>query len=295
MTGTGNAAAREETLGKAGVLLEALPFIREHRGATVVVKLGGSAMADPRLAASFAQDVALLRLAGLRPVVVHGGGPQISALSERLGLTPRFERGLRVTDRETLEVTRMVLVGTINKEIVSHVNRQGIPAIGVSGEDGELLVAVPREGADLGFVGRITHVRAEVLERLMESFVPVVASIATDGRGQPYNVNADEVAGAVAAALRARKLVYLTDVAGLSPDGGSGPPISEVSLEECERLVASGAVRDGMIPKVESLVSALRAGVGHAHILDGRVEHALILELFTPEGVGTMVTAGEGT
>ncbi len=272
---------------KADVLLEALPYMREHNGRTVVLKVGGAAMAEPRLTASFAQDIALLRLAGIRPVVVHGGGPQISALSERLGLTPRFERGLRVTDAETLDVARMVLVGRINKDIVGQINRQGIAAAGLSGDDGDLIVAAPRGDGSLGFVGTVVEIRAALLETLLADFVPVIASTATDGGGQAYNVNADETAAAIAVALRAEKLVYLTDVPGLYDEDEE--LLSEVSLAEAEALVANGIVRGGMIPKVEGVVQAMKGGVRRAHILDGRVEHALILELFTPEGLGTMV------
>lgn len=285
---------RQRTLSKARVLLEALPYMKEHAGTTVVVKLGGAAMGDGRLLDSFAEDVALLRLAGIHPVIVHGGGPQVSAVSERLGLTPRFENGLRVTDAETLEVARMVLVGSINKDVVAAINRQGIPAAGISGDDGQLLIARGRE-AELGFVGEVVEVRAGILQTLMERFVPVVASIATDGRGQAYNVNADEVAGAIATALGAAKLIYLTDVPGLlEEDHGAPSIISELSVEGCERLLAGGGVSGGMVPKVAALVRAMRGGVGRGHVLDGRVEHALILELFTPEGLGTMVAPEAG-
>ncbi len=277
---------RQRTVAKARILLEALPYMKEHFGTTVVVKLGGSAMAEPGLLASFAEDVALLRLAGIRPVLVHGGGPQVSEVSRRLGLEPRFENGLRVTDAETLDVARMVLVGKINQDLVAAVNRQGIPTAGVSGDDGNLLIAEPRE-ADLGFVGRITEVRAGLLQTLMGEFVPVVASIATDGAGQTYNVNADEVAAEVAVALGAQKVIYLTDVPGLY-DGDE--LLSELSVKECDALLGSAAVTGGMIPKVEGVLRALGAGVRRAHLLDGRVEHALILELFTPEGLGTMIT-----
>ncbi len=285
---------RERTLAKARVLLEALPYIREHRGRAVVVKVGGAALEQAPLARSFAEDVALLRLAGVRPVVVHGGGPQISAISERLGVTPRFIRGLRVTDAETLTVARMVLAGVINKDLVGLINAQGVPAVGVSGEDARLLEGAPkgsRDGVDLGFVGEVARVNTRLLTALMEEFVPVVASIASDGEGQPYNVNADEAAAAVAVSLTAEKLVYLTDVPGLWEEvGGDAQLLSEVSVGECRRLLASGAVTSGMIPKVESALVAMAGGVRKTHILDGRVEHALLLELFTPEGLGTMVS-----
>lgn len=279
---------------KARTLVEALPYIREHAGKTVVVKIGGTSLADPELLDFLAQDVALLRLAGVHPVVVHGGGPQITAMSERLGLRPRFERGLRVTDEETLDVVRMVLVGRINADVVSAINRQGVSAAGVSGQDGAMLQAKPRVG--LGLVGEIVDVRPSILETLLERFVPVVASMAADGRGQAYNVNADEAAAAVAVALGATKLVYLTDVPGLLEGSGGRPSIlSEVSAADCERLLADGGVTGGMIPKVEALLDAIRRGVARGHILDGRVPHALILELFTPEGLGTMITSGEGS
>lgn len=290
MTVTLDPGVRQRTLAKARVLLDALPYLREHAGTTVVVKLGGAAMAEPRLLDRFAQDIALLRMVGVRPVVVHGGGPQISALSERLGLTPRFEGGHRVTDAETLEVARMVLVGTLNKDLVARVNRGGVPAIGLCGEDGDLLVAARRTGPggeDLGFVGDITSVNHILLRELMDTAVPVLASTATDRRGQSYNVNADLAAAAVAAAVDAAKLVVLTDVPGVVQDEEL---ISELTLDDARALVHAGVVTDGMVPKMEAVIQAMRAGVGRAHILDGRVEHALILELFTPEGMGTMVT-----
>lgn len=293
MSGAVTQGPRQETLAKGRVLLDALPYLREHSGAVIVVKLGGSVMTDPGLLATFSLDVALLRQVGVRPVIVHGGGPQITRESERLGLAPRFVRGLRVTDADTLEIVRMVLLGRINKDLVKAMNEQGAPAAGVSGEDAALLIASPR-GEDLGFVGKIVEVRPYLLESLMEGFVPVVASLATDGAGQSLNVNADEVAAALAVALGASKLVYLTDVPGIIEDEGGTPAlISEASVSECERLLASGAVTDGMIPKIEHLVHALRGGVERGHVLDGRVPHAMILELFTPEGLGTMVTREE--
>jgi acetylglutamate kinase len=287
---------RQRTMAKARVLLEALPYMKEHWGKTVVVKLGGAAMEEPRLTDTFAEDIAILHLVGIRPVIVHGGGPQISALSRRLGREPRFVDGLRVTDADTLDLAKMVLVGKINKEIVTRINRQGIPAAGVSGEDGNLFIAAPKQALeDLGFVGEITSVNAGILERLMEGFVPVVASIATDGKGQTYNVNADEAAAAAAVALGAEKLVYLTDVPGLYEEvGGERSLLSELSLAGCERLLEGGAVSEGMIPKVKSLLDAMRSGVRKAHVLDGRVEHAIILELFTPEGLGTMIVHDGG-
>jgi len=283
-------AVRQRTLAKARILLEALPYMREHRGQVVVVKLGGAAMSEPHLTESFAQDVALLWLAGIRVVVVHGGGPQITAVSERLGLTPRFEQGLRVTDAETLEAVRMVLVGRLNKDLVGAVIRQGVPAAGMSGDDGSLLIAAPREES-LGYVGEVVEVRPALLDTLLTEFIPIVASTATDGRGQPYNVNADEAAAALAAALGAAKLIYVSDVPGIMAEEDGIPTLlSEVPLEECPRLVAAGVARGGMVPKLQGIERALRSGVERAHIVDGRVEHSLVLELFTPEGLGTMVT-----
>jgi acetylglutamate kinase len=280
----------QRTLSKVRVLLEALPYMSEHLGRDVVIKAGGAALAEPHLLEAFANDLAILRKVGVRPVVVHGGGPQISALSERLGLTPRFEDGLRVTDADTLEVAKMVLVGKLNKDIVGRINRSGVPAVGLSGDDGDLLLARKRpgpNGRDLGFVGEITGVNVPLLRTVMEAAVPVIASTGTDERGQSYNVNADHAAAAVAGALSASKLVLLTDVPGVMRDEEL---VSELSAGDAQRLVTGGDVSGGMVPKLEGVVGAIGSGVERAHIIDGRVEHCLILELFTPEGMGTMVT-----
>jgi acetylglutamate kinase len=280
----------QRTLSKVRVLLDALPYMSEHLGRDVVIKAGGAALAEPHLLEAFAKDLSILRKVGVRPVVVHGGGPQISALSERLGLTPTFEDGLRVTDADTLEVAKMVLVGKLNKDIVGRINRSGVPAVGLCGDDGDLLLARKRSGPngrDLGFVGHITGVNVPLLRSVMEAAVPVIASTATDDRGQSYNVNADHTAAAVAGALSASKLVLLTDVPGVMRDDEL---VSELSAGDAEGLVTGGAVTGGMVPKLEAIVSAIRDGVERAHIVDGRVEHCLILELFTPEGLGTMVT-----
>jgi acetylglutamate kinase len=279
---------RQRTLAKARTLLEALPYMREHFGRTVVVKLGGASLEDPRLVERFAEDVALLRMVGVRPVVVHGGGKQVTALSERLGIRPEFRDGLRVTNAETLEVARMVLVGSVNKGLVGHVNRAGVPALGLCGEDGNLLLARQRH-EDLGFVGDIQTVNVELLRHLMESAVPVLASVATDGRGQSFNVNADDAAAAVAVALGAAKLVMLTDVPGVLRDDEL---VSEMAASEAEALIEAGVVTGGMVPKLRAAAASVAGGVERAHIVDGRVEHALILELFTREGMGTMLTAG---
>ncbi len=278
---------RQRTRSKARVLLEALPFMKEHAGTTIVVKVGGAAMEDPVLAETFVQDVALLRLVGVRPVIVHGGGPQITAMSRRLGIEPAFVDGHRVTDEATLEVARMVLVGLVNQDLVSLLVRHGTPALGLSGHDGGLLRVRPR-AAELGLVGEVETVNVGLLDHLMQRSVPVIASIGTDEGGQSYNVNADLVAGSVAAACGASKLVYLSDVPGLY--GRDRALVSEASLTECRALIAEGVADGGMIPKLESAIAAMQAGVRRAHLVDGRVEHALILELFTPEGFGTMLT-----
>ncbi len=276
---------------KAAVLAEALPYIRRFWGKVVVVKYGGAAMTDPALAASFAQDVVLMRSVGMRPVVVHGGGPQIGRLMARLGKEPEFHQGLRVTDSDTLEIVRMVLVGKVNRDIVAAVNVHGALAVGLSGEDAGLITATARS-PELGFVGDVQAVNPSILERLLaEELIPVIATIASDAGGQAYNINADTAAGAVAEALRAEKLVYLTDVEGLRRDvDDPASLVNTVSADELEAMVGAGFVTGGMIPKIRSGLRAVRRGVGHAHILDGRMPHALLLEVFTREGIGTMVT-----
>ncbi len=279
---------------RAEVLVEALPYIHELRGRTIVVKYGGSAIAggDPAgTLASFATDVVLLRAVGVRPVVVHGGGPQIGELMGRLGKVPEFRDGLRVTDAETLEIARMVLVGKVNRELVTAINAHGHLAIGLSGEDAGLLTASPRH-PELGFVGDVGSVDADLLRRLVaEDLVPVVATIGSDGQGQAYNINADTAAGALAAALGAHKLVYLTDVEGIrSERDDPSSLLSRLDPDGLDRLVVAGAVAGGMVPKAAACAQAVRAGVGAAHVIDGRSEHALLLELLSDEGVGTMVS-----
>ncbi|MDH4111693.1 MAG: acetylglutamate kinase [Actinomycetota bacterium] len=282
---------RQRTVAKARTLLEALPFMREHHGKVIVVKYGGAAMDTVGLASSFAEDVALLQSAGVTAVVVHGGGPQVTDLSERLGIETMFVDGLRVTDAATLDVATMVLAGKLNTEVVASLVAGGVRAVGLSGVDGGLLLARKQSGPDLGFVGEVVHVNADVLRTLTrERFVPVVASIAVDETtGQSYNVNADVVASQLAIELGAEKLVFINDVPGLI--GPTGDLLSELSSAQCAELLAQpGVVGGGMIPKLESAVAALAADVGRVHFVDGRVEHSLVLELFTPEGVGTMVT-----
>ena len=274
----------------ADVLTEALPFIHRFRGQIVVVKYGGNGMtAEGR--ATFASDVVLLRTVGIRPVVVHGGGPQISQLMERLGKVPELRDGLRVTDAETLDIARMVLVGKVNRDLVGAINVHAPWAVGLSGEDAGLIQAEARDPG-LGFVGNVAAMNVSILERLMaEDLIPVVATIGSDTEGQAYNINADTAAAAVAVALSAAKLIYLTDVEGIRRDAGDPASlIRTLAASELSALVGDGAVTTGMIPKVEGCLSALAAGVGRAHVLDGRLPHALLLELLTSEGIGTMVS-----
>ncbi|HEX4905679.1 MAG TPA: acetylglutamate kinase [Acidimicrobiales bacterium] len=275
---------------KAAVLVEALPYIRRFSGQVVVVKYGGNAMSDDLTL--FAEDVALLHTVGIKVVVVHGGGPQIAAMLTRLGIESKFVDGLRVTDAETLDVVRMVLVGKVNRDIVGAMNVHGPIAVGVSGEDASLLTVKPHS-EEHGFVGNVSEVRTGVIDRLLaQDLVPVVATIGVDDDGQSYNINADTAAGAIADALGATKLVYLTDIEGIRRDvSDESTLISTITADELQGLITDGTVTEGMIPKVASCVDAVKGGVGHAHILDGRVPHALLLEIFTNKGIGTMVTA----
>jgi acetylglutamate kinase len=281
---------------KASVLVEALPYIRRFADQTVVVKYGGNALAgatsDSEALALFAEDIVLLHSVGVHPVVVHGGGPQISALMQRLGKTSEFVDGLRVTDSETVDIARMVLKGQVNPHLVSAINVHGPLAVGVSGEDAKLLIAAPRN-EKLGFVGDVVKVNPSVLQRLIgQEIIPVVATIGVDDAGQAYNINADTAAGAIATALGAEKLVYLTDIEGLRRDVNDATSlIRQTTPDELDRLMADGTLTGGMIPKIESCVGAVRGGVRRAHILDGRIPHVLLLEIFTDEGIGTMVRA----
>ncbi|HEV2309016.1 MAG TPA: acetylglutamate kinase [Acidimicrobiia bacterium] len=275
---------------KAAVLAEALPYIREFAGSTVVIKYGGHAMEEPGLAELFAQDVVLMRLVGMNPVVVHGGGPQISELMRRLGKEPEFVDGLRVTDADTVDIVRMALVGKVNREIVTNLNRHGSYAVGLSGEDAGLITVEQRDPR-LGYVGDVRRIDPAILERVLrEELIPVVATVGVDEAGQAHNVNADAAAGAIAQTLRAEKLVYLTDVPGLVRDVADHTSIvSRVDVAGLRALLDGGHVGEGMIPKVQSCIDAIDGGVRRAHILDGRQPHALLLEFFTREGIGTMV------
>jgi acetylglutamate kinase len=272
------------------VLLEALPYIREFHGRTVVIKYGGAAMLDDDLREGFATDVVLLKYVGLNPVVVHGGGPEITKYMDRLGLEVRFHEGLRVSDADTVEVAKMVLVGKLNAEIVQRLNRHGQPAVGLAGEDGTLFEVSPVANADqVGFVGSISRVDVDVLNHIAADYIPVIASSASDREGQSYNVNADEAAGKVAAALGAHKAIFLTDVEGwLTDPGDEGSLISRATVGEVE--AALGRIDGGMRPKLEACVEAISGGAQSAHIVDGRRPHSLLLELFTDAGIGTMVT-----
>jgi acetylglutamate kinase len=281
---------------RAAILVEALPYIQAFAGATVVVKLGGNAMIDEALAQSFAADIVLLRAVGVQPVVVHGGGPQIGELMARLGMESQFRDGLRVTDAATLEVARMVLGGKVNRDVVSAINRHDRQAVGLSGEDAGLIVARQRD-ADLGYVGDVTDVDDRILTTLLrDGFIPVISTIGTDGQGQAYNINADSAAIAIAEKLRAEKLIYLTDVSGLLTDvDDPSSLVSKLTAARARLFIDDGVVAGGMIPKIEACIGAVEAGVGSAHILDGRIPHVVLLELLTDAGVGTMLTRSEGS
>ena len=272
-------------------LLEALPYIREFHGRTVVIKYGGAAMHDPALREEFARDVVLLKYVGLNPVVVHGGGPEVTRLMERLHMPVEFVGGLRVSDAETVEVAKMVLVGKVNKDIVLRLGRHGQPAVGLCGDDG-LLFRVGRQaapgGEDIGFVGRIERIDVDVLKHVASDYIPVIASVGADREGNSYNINADEAAGAVARALRAYKVIFLTDVEGwLRNVDDSDTLVGEATADEV--VLALDEVAGGMRPKLAACVDAITGGVRYAHIVDGRVPHSLLLELFTDAGVGTRI------
>lgn len=281
-------------LTRAEVLVEALPYIRRFAGRTVVVKYGGNALAgtsEHDALALFAEDIVLMHTVGIRPVVVHGGGPQINDMLSRLNIESKFVNGLRVTDEATMQVVQMVLNGSVNPQIVSAINVHGNVAVGLSGEDGRTLQVTARD-ASLGFVGDIEKVRTHVIEGLLaDGLVPVLSTVGVDVNGQPYNINADTAAGAIAEALGAEKIVYLTDIAGLRKDIDDVQSlIQRITVDELSDLIADGTISGGMIPKVESCMQAVRGGVKSAHILDGRIAHVLLLELFTDQGVGTMIT-----
>jgi len=281
----------KQLIDKAEVLIEALPYIQRFYDKTIVIKYGGNAMLDEEFQNSFAVDVVLLRYVGLRPVLVHGGGPQIEATLARLGKKSKFADGLRVTDDETMEVVEMVLGGKVNRAIVSMIQRGGGRAIGLTGSDGDMIRVTQRlvDDCDLGRVGRVVSVDPEPIRAVTDAgFIPVIAPIGVDSEGITHNVNADEAAGAVAAALEAEKLILLTDVEGIRDSRGE--LITQLSIEEVRKHIEEGAIREGMIPKVECCIEALERGVQNTHIIDGRVLHAVLLEMFTDGGVGTLLT-----
>ncbi|MDI6854491.1 MAG: acetylglutamate kinase [Deltaproteobacteria bacterium] len=291
----------EEWIAKAEILLEALPYMRRFQGQTLVIKYGGAAMKEPELKKAFAQDITLLQYLGIHPVVVHGGGPQIGQYLKELNIPTRFVEGMRVTDAPTMDVVEMVLAGKINKEIVNLINTAGGRAVGLSGKDGRLLEAQklefyrpradePPEIIDIGLVGEVTAVNAQLIRTLQaQSFTPVIAPVGVGENGETYNINADLVAGAVAAALGAAKLILLTDVAGVLD--GEGRLVSSLTRRQAVDLMEAGTASGGMLPKLKCCLEALEEGVAKAHILDGRVLHAVLLEIFTDQGIGTEIIA----
>jgi acetylglutamate kinase len=275
-----------------GTLLEALPYIREFHGKTIVIKYGGAAMNDPALCEEFARDVVLLKYVGINPIVVHGGGPEITAYMQRLALPVEFVEGLRVSDEATVEIAKMVLVGKINKDIVLRLNRHGGPAVGLCGDDGSLFRVARRaapSGQDIGFVGEIVRTDVDVIRHVAQDYIPVVASVGADRAGKSYNVNADPAAAAIARAMGAHKVIFLTDVIGwLRDPADPGSLIAKTTTDQVDDALAG--IGGGMRPKLEACVEAVRGGVGAAHIIDGRIPHSLLLELFTDVGIGTKIS-----
>jgi acetylglutamate kinase len=286
---------RNVETNRVQVLSEALPYIQQFAGRTVVVKYGGAAMKESNLKEKVIRDIVLLSCVGMRPVVVHGGGPEINIWLEKLGIEPQFKNGLRVTDAATMEVVEMVLVGKVNKEIVSLINQAGGKAVGLCGKDGNLIQARPDGREGIGFVGEVSGVKIKILESLVNSgYIPVVSSVAADENGQSYNINADTVAGEIAAGLGAEKLILMTDTAGILEDYHKPESlIVKLDIQEARQLIESGIVSGGMIPKVNCCVRSLAQGVKAAHIIDGRLEHALLQEIFSDSGIGSMIVASE--
>ncbi|HEY9695111.1 MAG TPA: acetylglutamate kinase [Oculatellaceae cyanobacterium] len=285
----------KEEATRVRVLSEALPYIQQFSGRTVVVKYGGAAMKDSSLKDKVMRDIVFLSCVGLRPVVVHGGGPEINSWLDKLGIEPQFKDGLRVTDAATMDVVEMVLVGRVNKEIVSLINQAGGLAVGICGKDGNLIKARPEGREGIGFVGEVNSVDIKILNSLVSSgYIPVVSSVAADETGQAYNINADTVAGELAAALGAEKLILMTDTAGILKDyKDPSTLLAKVDIQEARQLIKSGVVSGGMIPKVSCCVRSLAQGVKAAHIIDGRIPHSLLLEIFTDAGIGSMLVASD--
>ena len=290
----------QELINKANVLVEALPWIREFNGKTIVIKYGGNAMVEESLKVGFARDIILMKYIGLNPVVVHGGGPQIGKVLEAMGIATRFEQGMRVTDARTMDVVEMVLGGKVNKEIVANINKQGCKAVGLTGKDGKLLTArklemkainpdtLTPEIIDIGMVGEVAKINPEIISALEEAnFIPVIAPVGVDDEGLTYNINADLVAGKIAGALKAEKLILLTDVEGVKDKDGN--LLNNIDISDVKGLIEDGTIAGGMIPKVTCCLDAIADGVMKSHIIDGRMEHACLLEIFTDQGVGTAV------
>jgi acetylglutamate kinase len=286
---------REDAASRVQVLSEALPYIQQFAGRTVVVKYGGAAMKDSTLKDQVIRDVVFLSCVGLRPILVHGGGPEINSWLDKLGIEPQFKNGLRVTDAPTMDVVEMVLVGRVNKEIVALINHAGGLAVGLCGKDGNLITARPQGEAGIGFVGEVCNVNIKILNTLVSSgYIPVVSSVAADETGQAYNINADTVAGEIAAAMGAEKLILLTDTRGILKDyKDPSTLIPKADIQQARELIDNGTVAGGMIPKVNCCVRSLAQGVKAAHIIDGRIPHALLLEIFTDIGIGTMLVGSQ--
>lgn len=282
---------REEEATRVRILSEALPYIQKFAGRTIVVKYGGAAMKDSSLKDKVIRDIVFLSSVGIRPVVVHGGGPEINTWLRKLNIEPQFKGGLRVTDADTMDVVEMVLVGRVNKELVSLINQAGVKAVGLCGKDGNMIKARPVDQENVGFVGEVTNVNIDLIQTLVTNgYVPVISSVATDDQGQAYNINADTVAGEIAAALAAEKLILLTDTAGILRDyKDTSTLLYKLDIQEARDLITTGIVAGGMIPKVSCCVRSLAQGVRASHIIDGRIPHALLLEIFTDEGIGSMI------
>lgn len=288
-----NKVQMQEYIDKAKILIEALPFIKRFYDKTVVIKYGGSALINPKIKETLIKDIALMKLVGMHPVIVHGGGPDINSFLDKMHIESKFINGLRVTDKDTMEIVEMVLAGKLNKSIVTDIESQGVKAVGISGKDGGILMAkkIEKNGVDYGCVGDIDTVDPSLIQSLIcNDFIPVIAPIAKDLEGNTYNINADYAAVAIAGALKAEKLVFLTDVEGVLKDVNDSDSImSFIQADKVHDLIEDGTISGGMIPKVECCMAAVEKGVNNVHILDGRVEHCLILEIFTPEGIGTMI------
>ncbi len=286
---------KEREATRVRVLSEALPYIQQFANRTIVIKYGGAAMKDGRLKEGVIRDIVFLSCVGVRPIVVHGGGPEINIWLDKLGIEPQFKDGLRVTDADTMDVVEMVLVGRVNKELVSLINQAGASAVGLCGKDGNLIQARPVGKEGIGFVGEVTNINPELIKSLVDNgYVPIISSVAADEKGQAYNINADTVAGEIAAALQAEKLILLTDTPGILENyHDPSTLLTKLDINKLRKLIEDGIVSGGMIPKVNCCVRSLAQGVGAAHILDGRIPHALLLEIFTDEGIGSMIVASE--